>query len=133
MNTLQYGIKAEKSEIGPEAEDQFQWLEENLKEAQASGRKFILISHIYAGARVNHDDTQSVSSMWDSDYNSRYFDLLLAYKDQVMLEVGGHDHWEDIRVYKNKHGDIYRNLIIATGVGLDHGQLPGFNTLKVAN
>jgi hypothetical protein len=89
--------------------------------------------HIYAGARVKHDDSQSVSSMWDKDYNDRYFDLLLKYKDQVMLEVGGHDHWEDIRVYKNKDGDIYRNMIIATGVGLDHYQLPGFNTFKVEN
>jgi hypothetical protein len=55
----------------------------------------------------------------------------LTYKDQIVIEIGGHDHWEDIRVYENKDGDIYRNMIIATGISLDHGQLPGFNTFKV--
>ena len=77
--------------------------------------------HIYAGSRIKHDSSGSVSNLWDATYNQRYFDLLLKYKDKVLLEIGGHDHWEDIRYYKNKDGEMYRNLVVATGIGLDHG------------
>jgi len=34
---------------------------------------------------------------------------------KLILEVGGHDHWEDLRSYKDKDGHIYRNLLISTG------------------
>lgn len=71
--------------------------------------------------------------MWDKTYNKRYFDMMLEYKDQVVLEVGAHDHWEDVRYYENKDGDAYRNLLISTGIGMDHKQLPGFSTFYLKN
>ena len=72
-----------------------------------------------------------MQDLWGSDYKNRYFDLLLQYKDQIVIELAGHDHWEDLRYYEDSDGNSYRNLFIAAGVGLDHNQLPGFNTLKV--
>ena len=53
------------------------------------------------------------------------------YSDKVVMEIGGHDHWEDLRVFdRTKKGPI-RNLMVSTGVSPDHGQLPGFSTLKI--
>lgn len=61
-----------------------------------------------------------------------YMDLIEKYQDQIVLEIGGHDHWQDVRYYKSPGGkQMYRNLLVATGVSPDHGQMPGFNTFKV--
>jgi len=34
-------------------------------------------------------------------------------------------------MYLDKDGNAYRNLFVATGIGMDHNQLPGFNTMKI--
>ena len=75
-----------------------------MKEAAGTGKKVIIFSHIYAGGYVKHDDTAGVADNWTDESNSRYFDLLLQYKDQVLIEIAGHDHWEDLRSYENKDG-----------------------------
>lgn len=72
-----------------------------------------------------------MQDLWGNDYKNRYFDMLLKYKDQLIIELAGHDHWEDLRYYEDSDGNAYRNLFIATGVSLDHNQLPGFNTMKI--
>lgn len=69
--------------------------------------------------------------MWNDDYNKRYFDLMLKYKDRLVIELAGHDHWEDFRLYVDKDGNKFRNMFIASGIGMDHRQLPGFNTMKI--
>lgn len=56
---------------------------------------------------------------------------MLRYKDKVIIELAGHDHWEDFRVHVDDEGNTYHNMFVATGVGLDHKQLPGFNTMKI--
>jgi hypothetical protein len=45
---------------------------------------------------------------------------MLQYKDQLVIELAGHEHWEDLRYYEDSDGNSYRNLFIAAGVGLDH-------------
>lgn len=45
---------------------------------------------------------------------------MLKYKDRVVIELAGHDHWEDLRLYVDKNGNKFRNLFVATGIGLDH-------------
>jgi len=62
MNTLEYNVGAEPSFIGPEAERQFAWIEQNLK--FAGNRKFLMTSHIYAGARLKHGDKVGANDLW---------------------------------------------------------------------
>ena len=50
MNTMQYNEDADVEQIGHEYKDQKDWLVQNL--AEQSSRKFVLMDHIYAGARV---------------------------------------------------------------------------------
>lgn len=45
-----------------------------------------------------------MSDLWTDTYNTRYFDLLLQYPSQLIIEIAGHDHWEDLRSYENKDG-----------------------------
>lgn len=48
FNTLEYNKKQEQSEIGREAADQMDWLEQNMSDTT---KKFLIFEHIYAGGR----------------------------------------------------------------------------------
>ena len=64
VNTLEYNKDQIQSEIGPEAQHQWVWLESALND---SGRKFLVLSHIYAGVRITHDDKKTASTLWMKD------------------------------------------------------------------
>ena len=55
----------DQSMHGDEANEQLDWLETQL--INASGRKFIIAGHVYAGARYHGND------QWHADDTSRYF------------------------------------------------------------
>ena len=93
------------------------WLEAQLK--NPSGRKFIILDHIYAGGRFKHDATKKAQSLWSPKYNEWYFDLWDKYKDNIIIELAGHDHWEDVRLNGNSKVGT-RNLIVSTGASPDH-------------
>ena len=77
------------------------------------------------------DTSGKTESLWTEKYTARYFELMLAYKDTVMIELGGHDHWADLRALESKDGDAYRNLYIAAGISANHNQMPGFTTMEI--
>jgi len=89
-----------------------------LISAHNEGRKVIILDHEYAGARWK------AKQLWDNDYNNRYFDMLRTYKDSVVIEVGGHDHFADLRYHSSYHvADLedsstkfyFHNLFVAPG------------------
>jgi hypothetical protein len=53
------------------------------------------------------------------------------FSDKIIIEVGGHDHWEDLRFYDNNNAGPIRNLFVAAGVTPKSGQLPAFNSFIV--
>lgn len=68
-----------------------QWLHDNL--ASNDGHKFILMNHIYAGARIKHNDKKHSFNLWNTNANEYYFSLWENYADQIIIELAGHDHW----------------------------------------
>lgn len=73
------------------AADQFTWLESNL--ASNDGHKFIIQDHIYAGARIKHNDKKHTFNLWDSTWNDKLFAMWEANADKIIIELAGHDHW----------------------------------------
>jgi len=57
LNTLEYNVDQYASEIGPEAAEQMNWLESILKQ----DKKVVIMTHIYAGARLSHDTTATAN------------------------------------------------------------------------
>jgi hypothetical protein len=53
------------------------------------------------------------------------------YSDKIIIEVGGHDHWEDLRYFENNNVGPIRNLLVAAGITTKSGQLPAFNTFSI--
>ena len=92
---------------------------------------------MYAGGRITHDTTKTSQMIWDESYNKRYFEMMLDYNGQILLDsrsgpmITGR---KDVRYYENTNGVFpiaYRNLLISTGIGMDHLQLPGFSTFHL--
>ena len=98
------------------------WLENQLK---TPGTQHIILTHIYAGAQIK-SATQDIKEFWFTNYTDWYFNLIKANKDQLLLEIGGHDHFEDIRVFDDIDpsgisNTLYRNLLIMTGISARNG------------
>ena len=64
-NTLENNPDQVQTEIGPEKENGFQWLEKNLSEQ--SNRKFLILTHIYAGARHAHSTKVKADDLWNTN------------------------------------------------------------------
>ena len=97
LNTLPYN-SAQDKELTM-AERQWDWFEEEIEFAAASGKKVIVLTHIFAGATIvrNDDGEKEVHGHWKDEWTQRYFSLMRQYSDTILIEVGGHDHWASLR------------------------------------
>jgi predicted phosphodiesterase len=129
-NSLENNVDQYQKEIGPEKESQFQWLENVLSEE--SKQKCLILTHIYSGARLSHNKKNDANDLWNAADSKRYFNLAAKYKSKIILEIGAHDHWEDLRVYQNKD-EPYRNLLVSTGISPNQSNMPGFSTFEISN
>lgn len=129
LNTLEYNVDQYPSEVGPEHDALLQWLEAQLSEQ--SSRKFIILSHIYAGSRTKHSTVQEGNELWNDDDTDKYFKIIHAHSDRIAIEIGGHDHWAGVRTYENKCGETYRNILIPAGIAPNQGNMPGVQSLEI--
>ena len=67
------------------------WLKRQLRED--SGRKFVILNHVYAGARYQ------TFSLWNDYANQIYFELLRSHRDKIIIELAGHDHFTSMRYH----------------------------------
>jgi hypothetical protein len=128
LNTLYFNKKNDATKQGDEAQNQLDWLKSQLENAE-DNRKFIITYHIYPGARHH---TTGPKTLWNDDQNVSYFNILTEYSDKVILEVGAHDHFSDLRYHEDsfdfsgksslKEGKVSKsksylhNLIVNPGV-----------------
>ena len=64
FNSLPYSHYAVPELVGGEAAvDQMSWLGSSL--AETEGQKFIILDHIYAGARIEHNSHTEPFNLWD--------------------------------------------------------------------
>ena len=59
--------------------------------------------------------------MWDPVEQTEYLEFIEKYDDKLLLEVVGHEHWQDLRFTTSpKTGKKFRPLLIGVGVSLDN-------------
>lgn len=62
------------------------------------------------------------------DFNDQYFNLLLEFKDKIIIEVSAHDHYGDLRYHSNgdsSNKQFYHNLLVSPGLTPIDGSNPG--------
>lgn len=112
------------------------WLNSQLKLARSEGRKVIILDHIYAGGRYEEQQ------LWDTTENNQYFEMLRNYHDVVVIEVGGHDHFADLRFHLSKNvaglddtSDpefYFHNLFVAPGATTYGNSNPGVSKFELS-
>jgi hypothetical protein len=60
-------------------------------------------------------------------------DLMLKYKNRIILEIGAHDHWSDIRYINDNTYGPFRSLFVAPAISPIRGQMPGYAYLEINN
>jgi len=93
-----------------------------------TGRKVILLDHVYAGTRWQADELNKSSCA------VLYFSILRDYHDTVLIEVAGHDHYADLRYHSSNNvfnlpdTEVkfdFHNILISPGVTTWDDSNPG--------
>lgn len=136
LNTEYFNESADDSLYQGEPAEILQWLEHQLLSGQWSGRKFIIIGHVYAGVRYKS------TPLWHSVYAERYFKIIRDHHHNIIIEVMGHDHYADVRYHSSnsvlnlKDSDVkfdFHNMIVAPGVTPIKGNNPGVAMFEISS
>lgn len=134
LNSMYYLIDNDQSPEGQVPEGQFSWLRSQLELSAGTNRKFILAFHVYGGARYKNKD------MWTEDMTREYFQILRDHSDQILIEVGAHDHYSTLRYHTSNYvmdlpdpstKTYFHNLFVAPGVTPNKDQNPGISMFEV--
>ena len=117
-------------DTGSRGADLFKWLEDQLSDD--SNRKFIITSHIYPGIRYNAKEEQG-EQLWDTENTETYFKLLEEYKDRVLIELGGHDHFTSLRTHESDSGGYFHNIAITAGISPRYSNNPGVTSFEITD
>jgi hypothetical protein len=98
LDTLYYNYKLEVSDLQVQMDEQLAWFEEQLFSSEPED-KFILLTHIYETA----DYWQFHSSPhWNENKRlENFYKIMWFYKDQILIEMAGHDHLADLRAHSD--------------------------------
>ena len=85
--------------------------------------------HIYPG--VTYEG--GIKGRLLEEFERRYFELIEKYRGKIIIEVGAHDHFADIRYHatKNSTNEYFHNILLSPGVTPMDGSNPGVMTFEV--
>ena len=71
--------------------------------------------------------------MWFEEASAVYFNLIEKYRDRIIIEIAGHDHFTDLRYKSSETADpyFYHNLLIAPSVTPWYNNNPGVAAFEV--
>ncbi|XP_071178184.1 acid sphingomyelinase-like phosphodiesterase 3b isoform X2 [Mytilus edulis] len=121
LNTnLYYGFNP-LTQNSTDPSGQLKWLEKQLKQAQISQKKVIIISHIPPGLFE-----LSSGLMWFSNnFNEKYVHLVSQYSGIIAAQIYGHEHTDSFRILKDSSGTPSGMLFLSPAVTPWKSTLPG--------
>ncbi len=137
LNSVFFSVKRQPGAGVDPGTAELDWLEGQLKAAQAAGGKIYLLSHIPPGANVfntihdsanTQDDVSRVTSFWSSSHTVRYLDLMERYSDNIVCTFAGHTHMDDFRLVMSTSppGKALAYLHITPATSPQFGNNPAF-------
>lgn len=102
------------------SQQQLQWLQEQLQQAQQQHQKVWLVLHIPPGINVYNTVThadQTIIPFWELPYNAKFLSLTNKYADTITAILSSHVHMDGFQVIASQIPDtfissvspIYRN------------------------
>ena len=71
--------------------------------------------------------------MWQDEPNLEYFRILDEYKDRILLELAGHDHFASLRAHMNDEWEVYHNLFVAPSITPWYKNNPGVTSFEITD
>ena len=127
LNTVVFSPPPSGSDAG--SEDELLWLDSQLAQAKAAGKKVWLLMHIPPGAD-KYETAQSVDAnghittatmMWNQDYQTSFLQILSKYPGIITLTLAAHTHMDEYRIMSPS--DV---LDITPGITPRSGNNPAF-------
>ena len=69
--------------------------------------------------------------MFLDDMNVAYLSILDEFKDKILIELAGHDHFASLRAHESATGETYHNIFIAPGITPWYNNNPAVSSLEV--
>lgn len=122
LNTnLYYIFDKAGDQFGADPGNQFQWLENGLKQVRQQNDTAIVIGHISPGA---FERTPNIT-WFRPQYNKRMTQILLANSDIISMNLFGHDHTDSFRILCDRSGLPISYILLAPAVTPWRSTLPG--------
>ncbi|KAK3771033.1 hypothetical protein RRG08_002081 [Elysia crispata] len=99
LNTNLYYTSNDVTEAMADPGGQFQWMEQQLKDARASGHKVLLTGHVPAAPL-----THGLVNWFYAAHKTRFVNILLTYSDVIAATHFGHDHQDGFKIIQNSDG-----------------------------
>ncbi len=105
LNTVFFSNYA-VGDVSSAANDELNWLSSTLASAKASHKKVWILMHVPPGADIYSTKGQvdtnghitDATTMWKTEYQDSFLQILLNYSDTVTLMLAGHTHMDEYRL-----------------------------------
>lgn len=116
LNSVIFSVNHKTSQTGKQvAQQELQWLNEQLKSAQNQHEYVLLAMHIPA------------TDFWKLKYQKTFTDIVQKYKDSIIAILAGHTHMEQFYMVDNQP-----ITIVSPGLSTSHGNSPAVKSLYLA-
>ncbi len=127
LNSIMFSYK--RKIVGEQdAMQQLQWLEAQLKTAQAQQETVILAMHIPPG-----NNTYDHSVFWLQPEQTSFLKLINTYKKNIIGLLASHTHMEELKIIKTLDNETVTGVYFVPGLSTSHGNEPAVKEFAYAN
>lgn len=117
------------------AQDQFDWMERQLKASKVNKEKVIIAMHIPPGRDGFTRDLFWRQGTADTLHNGKsyinqFVDLVDGHKDQITGILTSHTHMDELKRVFNKNNELIALCISTPGITVNHGNNPGMKVFE---
>ena len=69
--------------------------------------------------------------MWHDAATQVYMELIEEFRDRIIIEVAGHDHFSSLRSHKINETEFFHNLFVAPSITAWYHNNPGVSSFKI--
>ena len=91
LNTLYFFEDNDKDNDPQAADDQFEWLEEQMRQCENYNRRVIIVYHVPFGDIIRYDGKQK--EYIRDKYQEKYTEICVKYRHVLLYSIGAHMHY----------------------------------------
>lgn len=69
--------------------------------------------------------------MWNDEAAEVFVELIEEFKDRIVIELAGHDHFASLRTHKRGEDDYFHNLLVLPSITAWYDNNPGVSSFRI--